>query len=57
MTKSVTTEMRGDVAVIWIDNPPVNALSYHVRQGIVAELAAAQSTAKAAVCSSSVLTV
>ncbi|MCJ8310234.1 MAG: 3-hydroxyacyl-CoA dehydrogenase NAD-binding domain-containing protein [Hyphomicrobiales bacterium] len=49
MTKSVTTEMRGDVAVIWIDNPPVNALSYHVRQGIVAELAAAQSTAKAAV--------
>ena len=27
--KSVTTEMRGDVAVIWIDNPPVNALSFH----------------------------
>ncbi|NKB53223.1 MAG: 3-hydroxyacyl-CoA dehydrogenase [Rhizobiaceae bacterium] len=49
MTKSVTTEMRGDVAVIWIDNPPVNALSFHVRQGIVEELAAAQESAKAAV--------
>ncbi|MEP1209995.1 MAG: 3-hydroxyacyl-CoA dehydrogenase NAD-binding domain-containing protein [Rhizobiaceae bacterium] len=49
MTHSVSTEMRGDIAVIWIDNPPVNALSFHVRQGIVAELAAAQSTAKAVV--------
>ena len=49
MTKSVTTEMQGDVAVIWIDNPPVNALSHHVRTGIVEELEKAQSTAKAAV--------
>lgn len=49
MTKSVTTEMRGDIAVIWIDNPPVNALSHHVRSGIVEELNAAQSKAKAAV--------
>ncbi len=49
MTKSVTTEMRGDVAVIWIDNPPVNALSFHVRQGIVENLAAAQNKAKAVV--------
>ncbi|MEP2630765.1 MAG: enoyl-CoA hydratase/isomerase family protein, partial [Rhizobiaceae bacterium] len=55
MTHTVSTEMRGgdgsggDIAVIWIDNPPVNALSYHVRQGIVAELAAAQKTAKAVV--------
>lgn len=49
MTKSVTSEMRGDVAVIWIDNPPVNALSFHVRQGIVDELASVQDTARAAV--------
>ncbi len=49
MTKSVTTEMRGDIAVIWINNPPVNALSHHVRSGIVEELAVAQSMAKAAV--------
>lgn len=49
MTKSVTTEMRGDIAVIWIDNPPVNALSHHVRSGIVEELEKAQSSAKAAV--------
>ncbi|MEM8748933.1 MAG: 3-hydroxyacyl-CoA dehydrogenase NAD-binding domain-containing protein [Pseudomonadota bacterium] len=49
MTKSVTTEMRGDIAVIWIDNPPVNALSHHVRSGIVEELKAAEGSAKAAV--------
>ncbi|MEE9315257.1 MAG: 3-hydroxyacyl-CoA dehydrogenase NAD-binding domain-containing protein [Rhizobiaceae bacterium] len=49
MTKSVTTEMRGDIALIWINNPPVNALSYHVREGIVRELGAAQKTAKAIV--------
>lgn len=49
MTKSVTTEIRADIALIWIDNPPVNALSYHVRQGIVAELEAAQENAKAIV--------
>ena len=50
MTKSVSTEMQDDIAVIWIDNPPVNALSYHVREGILRELGAAQtSEAKAAV--------
>ena len=49
MTKSVTTEMRGDIAVIWIDNPPVNVLSHHVRSGIVEELTVAQSKAKAAI--------
>ncbi len=49
MTHSVSSEMRGDIAVIWIDNPPVNALSFHVRQGIVEELEKAQTQAKAAV--------
>lgn len=32
----------GDVAVITIDNPPVNALSAAVRTGLLAALAAAQ---------------
>jgi len=50
MTKSVSLEMRGSVAIIWIDNPPVNALSHHVRSGIVASLTeAAEANAMAAV--------
>ena len=32
---SVFVEMRGTTAIVWIDNPPVNALSVAVRQGIV----------------------
>ncbi len=39
LTESVTLELEGEgaerVAVITIDNPPVNALSHHVRQGIL----------------------
>ena len=31
----------GDIAVIVIDNPPVNALSWHVRQGLFDGLAKA----------------
>ena len=31
---SVTIEFHDDVSVILIDNPPVNALSWHVRQGL-----------------------
>lgn len=38
MTKSASTsvsiEPRDHIALIWIDNPPVNVLSHHVRQGI-----------------------
>ena len=48
MTKSVSLEMRGSIAIVWIDNPPVNALSHHVRSGIVdtlQEAAAANATA------------
>ncbi|MCW8843409.1 MAG: 3-hydroxyacyl-CoA dehydrogenase NAD-binding domain-containing protein [Rhodobacteraceae bacterium] len=44
--KSVKTEIVGDIALVCIDNPPVNALSVHVRRGIqqaIAELNAAQS--------------
>ncbi|MDG2112842.1 MAG: enoyl-CoA hydratase/isomerase family protein, partial [Actinomycetota bacterium] len=35
MTESVRLERRGDIALVIIDNPPVNALSHHVRQGIL----------------------
>ena len=35
MTKSVSLEWREKIAIMWIDNPPVNALSHHVRSGIV----------------------
>src|ERR671936_291324 len=34
ITKSVDLERRGRVAVITVNNPPVNALSQHVRQGL-----------------------
>ncbi|MBV1893477.1 MAG: enoyl-CoA hydratase/isomerase family protein [Ilumatobacteraceae bacterium] len=34
LTESVRLETEGDVALIVIDNPPVNALSWHVRQGL-----------------------
>ncbi|MCA0873541.1 enoyl-CoA hydratase/isomerase family protein [Seohaeicola saemankumensis] len=36
---SVTTEIVGDVALVCIDNPPVNALSVHVRTGIQSAVA------------------
>jgi 3-hydroxyacyl-CoA dehydrogenase len=36
MTNSVRIEREGHVAVIVIDNPPVNASSHHVRQGLLA---------------------
>lgn len=38
LTESVRLERDGDVAVIVIDNPPVNALSWHVREGLGAGL-------------------
>ncbi len=38
--ETVTTDV-GDIAVIIVDNPPVNALSWHVRQGLFDGLAKA----------------
>ena len=32
--QSVTTSQDGEVLVLSVNNPPVNALSWHVRQGI-----------------------
>ncbi len=36
---SVTVNIQDNIAVITIDNPPVNALSHHVRQGLVEAIA------------------
>lgn len=50
MSNPVSLQMRGDIAVITIDNPPVNALSHGVRSGLVEAIAQAESSgAKAAV--------
>jgi 3-hydroxyacyl-CoA dehydrogenase len=35
MTQSVTVTRQGDIAIIAIDNPPVNALSFHVREPLM----------------------
>lgn len=31
MTKLITTEITGDIAIVWADNPPVNAISQALR--------------------------
>ncbi|MEQ1726253.1 MAG: 3-hydroxyacyl-CoA dehydrogenase NAD-binding domain-containing protein [Sphingopyxis sp.] len=41
MPQSVTSERHGNVAVVVVNNPPVNALSWHVRQGLADAFAAA----------------
>jgi len=41
LSESVSMEIADGVAVIRIDNPPVNALSHHVRTGILAGMQAA----------------
>ncbi len=48
---AVDYERRNDVAVLWVDNPPVNALSHAVRKGLVEgiEQAEADPAAKAVV--------
>ena len=47
MSKSVDLERRGRVAVLTVNNPPVNALSQHVRQGLADGLKAAAADAEA----------
>ena len=44
----VTTALHGDVLVVTIDNPPVNALGAAVRQGLLAALQQAQADAAVA---------
>ena len=41
----VTTALHGDVLVVTIDNPPVNALGAAVRQGLLAAMQQAQADA------------
>jgi 3-hydroxyacyl-CoA dehydrogenase len=50
LTDTVRLEREGDVALVIIDNPPVNALSWHVRQGLFDGMTqAVESGAKAVV--------
>ena len=43
--QSVTTEKHGEILVVLVNNPPVNALSWHVRQGIKDGMEAAMADA------------
>ena len=45
MTSPVSTSLSGDIAVVTIDNPPVNALGHAVRAGLAAALTAAEADA------------
>ncbi|MGN6582146.1 MAG: 3-hydroxyacyl-CoA dehydrogenase NAD-binding domain-containing protein, partial [Rhizobiaceae bacterium] len=45
MTSTVSVTRHGDVAVIILDNPPVNALSHHLREPLDAALKAARDDA------------
>ncbi len=49
MSSPVSYELQGKVGVISVDNPPVNALSQVVRQGLLDAITAAQSDASEAV--------
>ena len=42
LSQSVSYDVRDGVAVLISNNPPVNAMSYHVRQGLVDGLEMAQ---------------
>ncbi|MEC9339800.1 MAG: enoyl-CoA hydratase-related protein, partial [Actinomycetota bacterium] len=45
LTQSVRLEFDDDVALLRIDNPPVNALSHHVRQGLLDGMTQAEESA------------
>ena len=49
VTESVRLDRDGDIAVLVIDNPPVNALSWHVRQGLVDGMAQALDSGASAI--------
>ena len=34
LSKTVSLERRGDIALLWTDNPPVNAISQSVKAGL-----------------------
>ena len=41
ITEAVTLEKQGEIGLLWIDNPPVNALGYPVRKGMADGIAMA----------------
>jgi 3-hydroxyacyl-CoA dehydrogenase len=49
MSSPVRYELRGNIGVITVDNPPVNAISHAVRQGLLDAIMAAQDDASEAV--------
>jgi len=49
MSSPVSYELEGNIGVITVDNPPVNALSHPVRQGLLDAISAAQTDASEAV--------
>ena len=38
---AVSLEKRGNIAIVWVDNPPVNAISHAVRVGLIENVQAA----------------
>ena len=49
LSQSVQLEFDGDIAIIRVDNPPVNALSHHVRQGLLDGMKQAEESDAAAI--------
>ena len=49
MSDAIIYELRGDIAVLTANNPPVNALGHAVREGLVAGIERAEVEAKAVV--------
>ncbi len=49
LSQSVRLEHDGDVALVVVNNPPVNALSWHVRQGLFDGMAAAVESGASAI--------
>ncbi|HCW84692.1 MAG TPA: 3-hydroxyacyl-CoA dehydrogenase, partial [Rhodobacteraceae bacterium] len=47
MSNAIEYELKGDIAVLRANNPPVNALGHAVRSGLIAGLERAESEAKA----------
>jgi 3-hydroxyacyl-CoA dehydrogenase len=41
VTEAVSLEKQGEIGMLWIDNPPVNALGYPVRKGMADGIAMA----------------
>jgi 3-hydroxyacyl-CoA dehydrogenase len=42
ITEAVSLEKQGEIGVLWIDNPPVNALGHPVRKGMADGIAMAE---------------